>query len=73
MHLADFDNLGQEALRFRNREMLRAAAGLCLIVHRSLMDAGSKDLAWQAITTGVPTYLIADEEGKPRRLRAGEV
>ena len=69
MHMADFDHLGQEALRFRNREMLRAGAGLCLIVHRTLLDARSKDLARQVITTGVPTYLIADEEGVPRRLR----
>jgi hypothetical protein len=39
--------------------MLRGA-GLCVIVHRSILDAGSKDLAQQAPALGVPTYLIAD-------------
>jgi hypothetical protein len=27
-----------------------------------------RDLAWQAIEAGMPTYLIADERGVPRRL-----
>jgi hypothetical protein len=48
MYLADFDHLGDGAIRFRNHEMLRGA-GLCVIVHRSLLDAGTKDLALQAI------------------------
>jgi hypothetical protein len=39
---ADWDRLGEEASRFRNREMLRAGAGLCLVVHRSVLDAGTK-------------------------------
>jgi hypothetical protein len=71
-HIADFGRLGKEAIRFRNREMLRAGAQLCVIVHRSVLDAGTRDLARQAIEAGVPTYLIDSEEGKPRPLRMGD-
>jgi hypothetical protein len=69
-YMADFDHL--DVYRFRNREVLRPGAGLCIIAHRTLLDAGSKDLATQAISAEVPTYLIADEDGAPRRLRDGE-
>jgi hypothetical protein len=71
-HVADFSHLGKEAIRFRNRAMLRIGAGLCLIVHRTLLDAGTKDLARQAIAAEIPTYLIAEEEGMPRRLGEGD-
>jgi hypothetical protein len=71
-HMADFSHLGQEAIRFRNREMLRAGAQLCVILHRSVLDAGTKDLARQAIEAGVPTYLIDSEEGRPKRIRTGD-
>ena len=40
-----------------------------VIVHRSLLDAGTRDLARQAIDAGIATYLIDSEEGKPRRIR----
>lgn len=68
-HPADFRHLGDGAIRFRNRAMLRGA-GLCVIVHRSVLDAGTKDLARQALAAEVPTYLIEDERAVPRRLRA---
>ena len=42
-----------------------------MIVHRSLLDAGTKDMARQAIAAGVPTYLIDSEQGVRRRTRAG--
>jgi hypothetical protein len=49
--------------------MLRPDAQLCIILHRSLgEDERVKDLARQAIAEGVPTYLIANERGVPRRL-----
>jgi hypothetical protein len=72
VHLADFVHLATEAIRFRNREMLRAGAQLCVIVHRSVLDAGTRDLARQAIEVGVPTYLIDSDEGKPRRIWTGD-
>jgi hypothetical protein len=50
--------------------MLRPGAGLCVVFQRSMGDDEQvKDLARQAIEAGVPTYLIADERGVPRRLR----
>jgi hypothetical protein len=66
--LADFSHMGD--YRFRNREMLRRGAGLCLIFHRSALDDASRDLARQAIAATVPTYLVDSDEGKPRRIRA---
>jgi hypothetical protein len=64
----DFSHLGDH--RFQHREMLRPGAGLCVIFHRSAFDERTMDLAKQAIEAGVPTYLIEDERGTPRRLRA---
>jgi hypothetical protein len=59
------------------RHFRQVAAGV--IVHRSLLDARTKDVAQQAMEAGVPTYLIEDEqaaasrfsEGDERRPRAG--
>lgn len=70
-HLADFGHLGDGAIRFRNRAMLRGA-DLCVILHRSLLDVGTKDLARQALTAGLPTYLIGDEQAMSRRLSEGD-
>jgi hypothetical protein len=70
-HSADRGHLGDGAIRFRNRAMLRGAE-LCILAHRSLLDAGAKDLARQALAAGVPTYLIADEQAVPNRLEEGD-
>jgi hypothetical protein len=70
-HSDDFGHLGDGAIRIRNRAMLRRAE-LCVIVHRSPSDAGTKDLARQALAAGVSTYLIDVEQGVPRRLWAGD-
>ena len=45
-HLADFTQLGDETVRFRNRAMLRGA-NLCVILHRSLLDAGKAITGWR--------------------------
>jgi hypothetical protein len=72
-HPADYDRLGEGAEPFRNREMIRAGAGLCLAVHRFLANGkGTKDCARQAITAGIPTYLIDSEEAAPRRISPGD-
>lgn len=70
-HPADFGHLGEGAIRFRNRGMLRGAV-LWVIAHRSVPDAATKDLARQALSLGVPTYLIADERAVPKRFREGD-
>ena len=50
--------------------MIRAAADLCIVVHRSLAASqGVKDLALQAITEGIPTDLIDSDAAVPRSLR----
>jgi hypothetical protein len=51
--------------------MLRGAE-LCVLVHRSLLDAGTKDLARQALAAGVPAYAIDDEQAVPSRLKEGD-
>jgi hypothetical protein len=63
-HTVDFGYLGDEA-------MLRGAE-ICVIVHRSLLDCGTKDLARQALAAVVPTYLIANELAVPSRLEEGD-
>src|SRR5262245_37607263 len=65
----DWDRLGADAEIFRNREIVRAGADLCVIVCRSQLGKGLKDLARQALAAEVPTYLIGDEEGRPLRLK----
>jgi hypothetical protein len=69
VYLADFSHLGDH--RFGNRELLRRGAGMRIIVYRSMLDEGHRDLAQQAVAAGVPTYLIDLEAGNPRRMTAG--
>jgi YspA, cpYpsA-related SLOG family len=70
LYLPEFSRAGDYA--FQNRELLRRGAGLCLILHRSALDAGCSDLTRQAIAARVPTYLIDSEHGKPVRLTVGD-
>ena len=41
---------------------------MCVILHRGEFDPWCKDLVRQAIESGVPTYLIAEKDGKPKRI-----
>jgi hypothetical protein len=68
--LVDFSHVGDYGLQ--NREMLRRGAELCLICHRSVLDQRSSDLTRQAILAGVPTYVVESDDGKPRRILAGD-
>jgi hypothetical protein len=53
--------------------MVDAGAGVCIAVHRFLMNSkGTKDCARQAIEAGIPTYLIDSDEAKPKRLLADD-
>jgi hypothetical protein len=60
--LADFSRLGD--FRFQYRELLRRGAGLCVILHRSVLDEANSNLWQQALTAAVPTWLIDSEEGR---------
>jgi hypothetical protein len=72
-HPADWDRLGKRAGPIRNQQMVDAGAGLCIALHRFLMNSkGTKDCARQAIEAGIPTYLIDSDEAKPKRLKAGD-
>lgn len=72
-HEARWDELGRRAGPERNREMVAAGAGLCLVLHPFLAGSkGSRDCAQQAIEAGIPTWLVDREDGEPRRLRAGD-
>jgi hypothetical protein len=68
----DWDRIGADAEIFRNGEMVRAGADLCVVVCRSLLGKGPKDLARQAIMAGIPTYLVEGDRGLPRWLKAGD-
>jgi hypothetical protein len=53
--------------------MVAKGAGLCIAVHRFLMNSkGTKDCVLQAIAAGIPTWLIDSEDGEPVRLRADD-
>jgi hypothetical protein len=57
----------------RNQEMVQAGADLCVALHRSIeASKGTKDCVRQAMAAGIPTYLIADEQGVPKRVQADD-
>src|SRR5258708_269331 len=46
-HPADWDRLGKRAGPIRNQEMIDAGAGLCIAVHRFLMNSNvAKPVMW---------------------------
>jgi hypothetical protein len=52
---------------------VNAGADLCIALHRTLETSkGTKDCIRQALAAGIPTYLIEDNQGIPRRLQAGD-
>jgi hypothetical protein len=71
VYLADFSHVGDYS--FGNAELVRRGVGLCLILHRRVLDKASQDLMEKAIMAEIPTWLIDSEEGRPRRLGAGMI
>ena len=63
----EYDRIGDYSRQ--HQRMLRPGTQLCVILSRGVLDERAKDLARQAIAMGIPTYLIADERGRPRALR----
>jgi hypothetical protein len=50
--------------------MVAAGAGLCIAVHKFLMNSkGTKDCCLQTLAVGIPPWLIDTEEGEPARLQ----
>lgn len=53
----------------RNAHMVSLGADLCLAFHRSLHDSkGTMDCVRRAIGAAIPTWLVDDEDGTPKRL-----
>jgi hypothetical protein len=72
-HLADWKGLGNIAGPVRNREMVKSGADMCIALHRTLSTSkATKDCVRQAMSAGIPVYLIDGEQATPRRVRAGD-
>jgi hypothetical protein len=72
-HPAEWDRLGRRAGPVRNAEMIAKGAGLCLAVHKLLMNSkGTRDCCLQALADGIPTWLIDSDDGEPKRLTADD-
>ncbi|MGO9469965.1 MAG: SLOG family protein [Isosphaeraceae bacterium] len=72
-HLADWKGLGNIAGPVRNKEMVDSGADLCIALHRSIARSkGTKNCILHALNAGIPTYLIEDERGVPKRLRGDD-
>jgi hypothetical protein len=68
-HPADWTWLGRRAGPIRNAAMVSKGAGLCIAVHRFLMNSkGTKDCVRQALAAGIPTWLIDSDDGEPTQL-----
>jgi hypothetical protein len=70
LYLADY--IHARDYRYQNREELRRGADVCVIFHQGEMEPWCKDLVAQATEARVPTYLIADKKGRPRRIISNE-
>jgi hypothetical protein len=72
-HLADWKGLGSIAGPLRNKGMVDSGADLCIALHRTIAKSkGTKNCILHALNAGIPTYLIEDERGIPKRLQASD-
>jgi hypothetical protein len=72
-HLADWKGLGNVAGPARSAEMVASKPDLCIAFHRTIKRSlGTKDCVKQALAANIPTYLVEDARGVPRRLQAGD-
>jgi hypothetical protein len=53
--------------------MVASKPDFCVAFHRSIgTSKGAKDCVRQALAAGIPTYLVEDARGIPKRLQAGD-
>jgi hypothetical protein len=53
--------------------MVKTGIDLSVASHRSIETSkGTKDSVLQALAAGIPTYVVEDARGVPRRLEAGD-
>jgi YspA, cpYpsA-related SLOG family len=73
-HVADWKGLGNVAGPRHNQEMVESGADLCIALHQTLETSrGTKDCIRQALTAGIPVYLIEDDRAIPMRVEAGDI
>jgi hypothetical protein len=73
-HPADWGRFGDAAGPRRNAEMVTLGADLCLAIHRDIRRSkGTRGCASLAIGAGIPTWLVDDEAGEPRRLTTADL
>jgi hypothetical protein len=72
-HIAEWRWHGNTAGPKRNRAMVEAGAAMCIALHRDRKASkGTKDYVRQAIAARIPTFLIDDDQGVPKRLDASD-
>jgi hypothetical protein len=72
-HLANWKGLRDIAVPVRNKQMVDSGADLCIAVHRSIAKCKeTKNCVCHALNAGIPTYLIEDDRGVPKRLTAND-
>src|SRR5271165_4888554 len=71
--LVQWHQTGLPTVGSKNRELIKAAPDLCVAIHQSIGGSQrTRDCARQAIQAGIPTFLIADEQAVPSRLRPAD-
>jgi len=72
-HIAEWRWHGNTAGPKRNRAMVEAGAAMCIALHRDIKASkATKDCVRQALAARIPTYLVDDDQGVPKRLDASD-
>jgi hypothetical protein len=72
-HIAEWRWHGNLAARKRNHKMIAAGAKMCMVLHRDIKACrDTKDCVRQARSAKIPTCLVDDDQGNPKRLLAGD-
>jgi hypothetical protein len=65
--LPDYHRIGD--YQHANQKILSKGAELCLIVRLGPLDDATRDLAEQVLASGVPTWRIANDRGRLKRMK----
>jgi hypothetical protein len=73
VRLPNWPHTGLPTIGNKNRELIKDGADLCIALHRSISRCErTVDCVRQAIQADIPTFLIANEQAVPSRLRRGD-
>ena len=71
--LVSFHQTGLPTIGAKNLELIKASPELCIAIHQTINTSKkTRDCVQQALQAGIPTYLVVDEHGVPRRVQAGD-